>query len=238
MEELDAFAPAVPAGQTSFMTTRELADALDVDISTVNKTVNRLLGSTSQKFGEVKTITKGGRPTKIFDAEQATAIKNEIASHHNTRSDRAKELQTQIDDAETIKRAMDILAKYSQRWKAERDALKAENERILPKALSFDRLTSFTDRKGDADKAVSLTEAARILGILRGDFIALIVKKRIVERRTLPSRGYYYKPARKYSALFIRKPHTQDSKNSSQLLVTEAGIEFFEELVRGKRDGK
>lgn len=233
MEELDAFAPAVPAGQTSFMTTRELADALDVSTDAVLRTANKLFEPTAVH----RRVINGGT-SMIFDAEQATAIKNEIAQHHNTRSDRARELQTQIDDAETIKKAMDILAKYSQRWKAERDALKAENERILPKALSFDRLIEFTDRKGDAEKAVSLTEAARILGILRGDFIALIVKKRIVERRTLPSRGYYYKPARKYSALFIRRPHTSECKNSSQLLVTEAGIEFFEELVRGKRDGK
>lgn len=69
---------SLPQNET-LVTTKELATVLNVDVKTVNNTVNRiktLLGSTFQK-------SEGGRPSKAFNEEQATLIKQEIQKHHN-----------------------------------------------------------------------------------------------------------------------------------------------------------
>ena len=64
------------------MTTKQLAEVLGVDVRTVNNAVERLLGSTFQK-SEIKVVSNGGRPTKVFTEKQATIIKQEIQKHHN-----------------------------------------------------------------------------------------------------------------------------------------------------------
>lgn len=75
------------------VTTKVLAETLGVDVRTVNETVERLLESTFQK-DEIKMISNGGRPTKVFTEKQATIIKNEISKHHNLAS-------RQIDNVST-----------------------------------------------------------------------------------------------------------------------------------------
>ena len=64
------------------VTTKELAETLGVDVRTVNETVERLLEGTFQK-SEIKMVSNGGRPTKVFTEKQATIIKNEISKHYN-----------------------------------------------------------------------------------------------------------------------------------------------------------
>lgn len=76
------------------MTTKELAETLGVDVRTVNGTVERLLENTFQKFGAIKTVSNGGRPTKVFTEQQATLIKQEIQKHHNLASRQIDEVTT------------------------------------------------------------------------------------------------------------------------------------------------
>jgi phage antirepressor YoqD-like protein len=66
------------------MTTKELAETLGVDISTVKKTVSRLEAS-----GDVLhhlTRDKYNNQCFLFDEKQATFIKQEIQKHHNLAS--------------------------------------------------------------------------------------------------------------------------------------------------------
>ncbi len=70
------------------MTTKELAKVLDVDISTIVKTVKRL-----NETSEVLPKFKQGQ-TPRFTEEQATVIKQEIQKHHNLES-------RQIDNVST-----------------------------------------------------------------------------------------------------------------------------------------
>lgn len=106
------------------MTTKELAEVLNVDVKTVNNTVERLgvlLGSTSQK-------SNGGRPSKVFTEKQATLIKQEIQKHHNLASrqvdvittDYEMELMTQKVLAYHIQKANE----YKSRMEVAESALK------------------------------------------------------------------------------------------------------------------
>lgn len=110
------------------MTTKELAEALGVDVSTVNKTVDRLLGSTSQKdFWEIKTVSNGGRPSKVFTEEQATAIKLEIQKHHNLHSRQIDTVSTETEENLIVMQAVAIL----QRKARELEQRAAEAERVV-----------------------------------------------------------------------------------------------------------
>ena len=92
------------------MTTKQLAEVLGVDVRTVNNAVERLLGSTFQK-SEIKVVSKGGRPTKVFTEKQATIIKQEIQKHHNLASRQIDNVSTEIEENQLIENAMLILRK-------------------------------------------------------------------------------------------------------------------------------
>lgn len=78
--ELDGIALSKKGDNTKkekFMTTKEIAEVIGVDVRTVQLAVNRL------NFTKVLSQSTNGRPTMIFDEKQATLIKQEIAKHHN-----------------------------------------------------------------------------------------------------------------------------------------------------------
>lgn len=58
------------------MTTKELAETLGVDVRTIQRTSEKLYD-----INVVKSVSNGGRPTKIFTEAQATAIKIELQNH-------------------------------------------------------------------------------------------------------------------------------------------------------------
>lgn len=106
------------------VTTKELAETLNVDISTIKKTVKRL-----EEGGEVlhhSTIVKGNT-VFLYDEYQATLIKQEIQKHHNLQSrqidsvstDYEMELMTQKVLAYHIQKAN----KYKQRAEVAESAL-------------------------------------------------------------------------------------------------------------------
>ena len=85
------------------MTTKELAEALNVDVDTVNNAVKQL------DFSEVLRKSTGGRPTKVFTEKQATLIKQEIQKHHNLKSRQIDNVTTEVEENETILKAIRIL---------------------------------------------------------------------------------------------------------------------------------
>lgn len=214
MNELERF-EQVP-GQTTFMTTRELADALDVDVRTIQQTVKKLFDPANV----LSRVINGGK-SMVFTAEQAAQIKQEVQRHHNLKSRQIDAVSSRTEEMGKVLETFEIITRWLQELRDENNELRAK----------YTRLISFTDKAGDARKAVNFTEAAERLGIRLSDFIEMIVRLRLVARRELPSRGYYYKPARKYSALFVRRLRADSLRSSAQLLVTEAGLEFLARLV-------
>lgn len=212
MNELERF-EQIP-GQTTFMTTRELADVLDVDVVTITRTIKKL----NAVLHPVQKNSQGGY---MLTAEQAAQIKQEVQRHHNLKSRQIDAVSSRTEEMGKVLETFEIITRWLQELRDENNELRAK----------YTRLISFTDKAGDARKAVNFTEAAERLGIRLSDFIEMIVRLRLVARRELPSRGYYYKPARKYSALFVRRLRADSLRSSAQLLVTEAGLEFLARLV-------
>lgn len=83
-------------GHTEMMTTRELAETLGVDVSTVVKTVKRL-----NETSEVLPKFRQGQ-TPRFTEEQATLIKQEIQRHHNLAS-------RQIDNVAAEEKSLSVI---------------------------------------------------------------------------------------------------------------------------------
>ena len=105
------------------VTTRELADVLGVDVDTVNNAVNKL------DFSEVLRKSTGGRPTRCFTEEQATLIKQEIQKHHNLKSRQIDNVSTEVEENETILKAIRILKNRNEELKKRVEI--AENKNIL-----------------------------------------------------------------------------------------------------------
>lgn len=77
------------------VTTKELAENLGVDVSTIKKTVKRL-----EEGGEVLhhlTKDKYNNDCFLFNEEQATIIKNEISKHHNLASRQIDNISTDYE---------------------------------------------------------------------------------------------------------------------------------------------
>ena len=129
------------------MTTKELAEVLNVDVKTVNNTVERLGGLLGSTF----TKSNGGRPSKIFTEKQATIIKQEIQKHHNLASRQIDNVSTELEENQTIANAMMILQRRN-------DELKQRAE------IAESALTRIAEGKG----CYSLSQTAKALKLPYG----------------------------------------------------------------------
>lgn len=207
MNELEKFGQ-VP-GQTTYMATKELADALGVDSSTIQKTAKKLFGSTS-----VKSISKGGRPTKIFTAEQAAQIKAEVQKHHNLKSRQIDAVSSKIEELGKVKEAFEIITKWNGELMRERDELKG-------KAEAYDR---FIDDK----TLYSFRDAARLLGVGEKWLMSELKGKYIYEYiRADGSHTYTYNAYARYARYFGKRPFRAGGKIFTRLMMSLEGLEYF-----------
>ena len=128
------------------MTTKELSDVLNVDVSTITKTVKRL-----NETSEVLPKFKQGQ-TPRFTEKQATIIKNEIAKHHNLESRQIDNVST---DYEMELMTQKVLAYHIQ--KANEYKQRAE---IAEKSLN---------RIADGKGCFSMNQAAKALKLPYGN---------------------------------------------------------------------
>ncbi len=133
------------------VTTKELAEVLGVDVTTVRKTVKRL-----EQGGEVLhylTKDKYGNDCFIYTEEQATLIKQEIQKHHNLDS-------RQIDNVTTdTEMMMNIQRDFA--W------LVQKNKELQAKADCFDRI-------GNSNGWKTVNEVASLLGYGEKTFFAML----------------------------------------------------------------
>lgn len=232
MNETEPFAPSVPAGQTSFMTTREVAETLEVDVDTINNTAKKL------GFSDVlrKTSSKGGRPTKIFNAEQVTAIKEELMRHHNIKSEMPEKLQTELSIMHRVADGFAALKEWNTSLQQQLSEEKRKNEEMRPKAEFYDRL-------GISQTLFCFRDAARKCHIRQTDFMNLLKDKYIYEVRTSDGRHtYHYRAYAGFEKYFdFQMYEMQNGKYGQQLKLTVEGLDYFTRLIneqRGKDDGK
>lgn len=105
------------------VTTRELAEVLGVDTSTVINAVKRL-----SITSEVLPKFRQGQ-TPRYTEEQATLIKQEIQKHHNLKSRQIDNVSTEVEENETILKAIRILKNRNEELKKRVEI--AENKNIL-----------------------------------------------------------------------------------------------------------
>lgn len=144
------------------VTTRELAEILGVDLTTVRKTVKRL-----EQGGEVLhylTKDKFGNDCFIFTEEQATLIKQEIQKHHNLAGRQIDNVVTDIEILANASKAFSDLQELYKRKEAEYKAIIAEQK---PKALVYDKICN-------ADGLKSVEQVASNLGWGKNNFFALM----------------------------------------------------------------
>jgi len=168
------------------MTTKELAEVLGVDVRTVNGTVERLLESTSQKLGEIKTISNGGRPTKVFTEEQASIIKSEIAKHHNLAS-------RQIDEVSSDYEMEMLTLKVIKHHIGKANEYKARAEKAEQTLLEEKENIEFAHLVTDCKDFMPIAEAAKILNCNMGQnklYEWLRENSYIIPCSTLPYQKY------------------------------------------------
>lgn len=107
------------------MTTKELAETLGVDVSTVTKIVKRLEKQTSEvlpKFTQGQTVR--------FNEKQATLIKQEIAKHHNLASRQIDSVTTELEENNLITNAFLILRRRNTELKQRAEIAENALDRI------------------------------------------------------------------------------------------------------------
>lgn len=107
------------------ISTRELADVLNVDVDTVNNTVKQL------GFSDVHRKSTGGRPTKVFTEKQATLIKQEIQKHHNIKSRQIDNVTTEFEENETILKAICILKNRNEELRKRAEISENKNNLLM-----------------------------------------------------------------------------------------------------------
>lgn len=192
------------------VTTKELAEVLGVDVTTVRKTVNRL-----EQGGEVLhylTKDKYGNDCFIYTEEQATLIKQNIQKHHNLAS-------RQIDNVSTdTEMMMNIQRDFA--W------LVQKNKELQAKADFYDCVTGSKD-------TVDMKECAKVInfrGWGRNKIFELLRQKSVLDRSNQPYQRYcdmqYFRIIESKYVL-----PTGEVKISLKTVVYQKGLDFIRKLI-------
>ena len=192
------------------VTTKELAEVLGVDVTTVRKTVKRL-----EQGGEVLhylTKDKYGNDCFIYTEEQATLIKQEIQKHHNLDS-------RQIDNVTTdTEMMMNIQRDFA--W------LVQKNKELQAKADFYDCVTGSKD-------TVDMKECAKVInfrGWGRNKIFELLRQKGVLDRGNQPYQRYCdMKYFRIIESKYILP--TGEVKISLKTVVYQRGLDFIRKLI-------
>jgi phage antirepressor YoqD-like protein/predicted transcriptional regulator len=208
------------------VTTKELAQTLGVDVRTVNETVERLLDSTFQKLGDIKTVSTGGRPTKVFTEEQATAIKQEIARHHNLKSREIDSVSTELEENEIVANAIAILQRRSEEYKHRAEVAEQKLIEQSPKVEFYNDVTGSKD-------TLDMSQTARLInirGMGRNKIFECLREKGILDRNNQPYQKYidtgYFR--------IIESKYTTpqgDVRINLKTVVFQKGVEFIKKTL-------
>ena len=185
MNELSLF-----ENQENLMTTKELAEVLRVDVSTINKTVERLsglLGSTSQK-------SFGGRPTKVFTEKQASIIKQEIQKHHNLASRQIDSVSTDYEMEMMTQRVLQYHIQKASEYKERMEIAEHKLEEQRPQIEVYQSICDSSTLQDLQTVAVTIGQR-NIFKVLEAD--------KIIEKKYTQDGQQYYKPMAKYTDYLV-----------------------------------
>ena len=206
------------------VTTKELAQALNVSVDTITRTAAKILDLSAVQ----RRVINGGQ-SMIFDEVQATMLKKEIAKHHNLAS---RQIDTATTELEVIANALNAFKAlqdlYTHKEAEYKATIEAQKEKIAldaPKVDTYNRIANATGLK-------TMQEAAKLFGIGSKTLFAV-----------LRDRGIFYKtngvnlPAEKYikRGLFEVKeePYKRDNKDFvyTRVFATAKGLLWLEKQI-------
>lgn len=201
------------------MTVKQIADVLGVSERTIRDTANKLgMESTFQPFE-----TDGGwQNFRVFTEAEATAIKQEIQSHHNLQNRKIDAVSTELEENQAIAQALLILQRRNETLRSQYEAEK----------IRADKAEHTNNLLMHSLKLYTVTEIAKELG-----FPSAIELNRLLE-----SKGIQYKvngtwvPTAKYSNrgyFEIKQEVHENGFVYYDRKITQEGREFILELIEG-----
>lgn len=191
----------------SFVTTKELANVLGISESSLKRSVQKL----SSVLGEVAKNNQGGY---LFNQDQATLIKQEIQKHHNLSSRQIDNVSTELEENETIAKALSIL-------KTRNDVLQNKIKEMQPKADVYDQLV-------DRSKLINFRDFAAKIGFTQNEFMTILKAKYIYKNSIGEYRAYS-----EYQDLFSLRTFPKGvDKTGEQLMLNMNGIKYFTEKYK------
>lgn len=202
------------------VTTKELAETLGVDKTTVTKTVKRL-----EQGGDVLhhlTTDEYKNTVWCFTEKQATIIKQEIQKHHNLATRQIDSVTTEYEENQTILNALTILKNRADEYKKRMEAAE-----------------SVVNRIADSSGLKSIKEVADILGYGEKTYFAMLRGMGILFKDNginLPKREYINS---KYFEV-KEEPYKKDGRTYlySRIYVTAKGLLWLEKKTPSVKESQ
>ena len=205
---------AVADSEKPKITTKELANVLDVDVKTIQRAVDSL---------DINVERIGSSHTMVFTEEQATAIKLELQNHSKVNSFSPK---TTLEKQLIIQQAMKLQEEMIAELQAENERQKLQLIEQAPKVEFFDDVTGSSD-------TIDMKEVAKLLnvkGLGRNNLFELLRDKRILDERNQPYQKYvdagYFRIIESRYTL-----PTGEIKISLKTVVFQKGVDFIRKLL-------
>lgn len=186
------------------MTTKELAEVLNVSVDAIQKVVKKIFTPTAVQ----RKVINGGK-SMIFNEEQATLIKQEIQKHHNLKSRQIDVVSTEVEENETILKAIHILRNRNEELKKRAEIAENKNALLM-----------------HSEKSYTISEIAKELGYKSAiEFNKILHKNGIIFKQNgtwIPYADYS-----KQGYFEIKQTILEDETVVYNLRVTQKGREFL-----------
>lgn len=205
----------------NLMTTRELAETLGVDVKTVQRIAEGLFD-----INVVKSISTGGRPTKAFSLEQATAIKIELQNHSKVARNGFTTMTISNDlEAWELQKRLDA---YKDRRIAE---LQAENEMQKRQLSEQKPKVEYVDAYCDSENLEEIGHLGKVTKIGEIKIFKVLLKDGVIKERHSTDGIKCYDPCFGYEKYFetLHVPFLRGEKqlNRDKLMLNHKGFMYF-----------
>ena len=225
MNELSILAMQTSKDKT--VTTKELAETLDVDVRTIQRVAKKLFDPSTL----MSRVINGGK-SSIFTEEQATAIKIELQNHSKVAQNGFNTLSISNDlEMMLLQRK---LAEYQDKRIVE---LEEENKKMSQKLIEQSPKVEFYNDVADSDSTINMAEVAKVLnvkGIGRNNLFKFLRENNIFDEKNIPYQRYV-------NAGFFKLVEYKficDGKVKVGLkpVVYQKGVDYINKLLRIKKD--
>ena len=202
-----------------YITSKELAEILDVSVRTINETIQKM-----NLAGTFQVTVKNGVATKLTEA-QATLLKQEIAQHHNLQSRQIDSVTTELEENQKIVEVIQILQRRNNDLTLRVENAEKEVEKLLPAANFAYQLCSSKD-------TIDIGECAKVLNrnIGRNNLFEFLRNKGVLQGNNIPYQkyidaGYFRVIESKYVTPL------GETKISLKTVVFQKGVAYINKLL-------